>query len=63
MRTARSAPDVPRPLGYNRAKVDGPLMNATAPGMAWTYPLCDWRCYPVEPVSDISGHLAGVAAS
>ena len=49
-------------LGYNRAKVDGPLMKPTAAETAWTYPLCDWSCYPVEPVSVSRRTLVGAAA-
>jgi len=50
-------------LGYNRAEVDGPLMNAKAHETAGTYPLCGLDCYPLERVPVNREYLAGVAAS
>jgi hypothetical protein len=49
-------------LGYNRAKVDGPLMNATALKLAWTYPLYDRDYYPVEDAEMSLAFVAGVGA-
>ena len=41
---------------------DTPIRKSTVAEMAWTYPLWERRCYPVEPVSVSRGIWAGAAA-